>query len=670
MRVWRAVFFILGLIAIAGQAGAAVPVSSDTIALGVGQTVFRHRFIAAVPAVATGDYFRPAVAYPEIAVDPKYKHALSFQMTPMFPPRRVAVPSFGPLILYSDDLDCLVFSPLDHFFISLVSFENGRIRYGIEGEIAAIPAGFTHRFLLVEGKGINATIEAWGEAIRRDRGVARRDRYADLSLSHLGYWTDNGAAYYYNTEPGMTPEETLLAVKREADDLKIPYGYLQIDSWFYYKAASWPLPGGMQRWEPRPEVFPRGLDGLHRLTGLPLITHNRWFAKENAYRDRCAFVDDRRMALPTDRCVFDEFAANAKKWGVVTYEQDWLINQFWGNAWLRDGVDHAERYLANLAGAMADRGLTMQICMSGTAHVMAAVDHPNITTVRSSIDYFPGISKESYWPQFHINNMVVWAIGIWPYKDTFQTAEKHGWAEALISSLSGGPVGPSDFLGKTNTDILARTCRTDGLLLKPDKPATPIDAMFLPHRRPFTVATYSDRGAQGRWVYLSAFLIERYHPDRRPADRIWPYVSYDFSDPSLFFYFPDEVDDWRVDPRRDLAIAGPAVLYDWKTRRAEIVSGPFQMPPIRRLYDFNHFLLAPILENGMALLGETDKFVPLADKRFTEIKTEPDALEITLAGQPGEVVTLRAFDARAGRIIGPRNFTIGTDGTAIARLTR
>lgn len=47
-----------------------------------------------------------------------------------------------------------------------------------------------------------------------------------------------------------------------------------------------------------------------------------------------------------------------------------------------------------------------------------------------------------------------------------------------VATLSTGPVGPSDSLGHMNHDLVMRTCAADGLILKPDKPATPLDAVF------------------------------------------------------------------------------------------------------------------------------------------------------------------------------------------------
>lgn len=103
-------------------------------------------------------------------------------------------------------------------------------------------------------------------------------RDSDLVLNYLGYWTDGGAFYFYNTEPNMDYEQTILAVKKNADDLKIPYkcfevishkklrfflstfsrfSFLQLDSWWYYKDKT--DTQKVTRWEPMPSVFPDGM---------------------------------------------------------------------------------------------------------------------------------------------------------------------------------------------------------------------------------------------------------------------------------------------------------------------------------------------------------------------------------------------------------------------------
>ena len=591
-------------------------------------------------------------------------------MTPFLPPRREVIPSNGPLILFTDNFDVIIFSPLDHFYVSLIDFRDGQIEYGIEGEVEEIPAGTTHRFILAKGKGINATIEYWGEQMRLAADRARPDRYADAGLSYLGYWTDNGAAYYYHHEPGMTEEETLLAVKADADERGIPYGYFQIDSWWYFKEPGFITPGGLIRWEPQPQMFPDGLAAFQQRLGLPLVAHNRWFATENDYLADYEFVVEKSMALPLHRDMFDHFAADAASWGIATYEQDWLMSQVTGLQYLRNGIDHADAWIKNMDDAMADRGLTMQICMPGAAHLMDAINRRSWTTSRTSIDYRAGISKESYWPQFHTINMLAYALGVWPFKDNFRTVEKFAEAEALIATLSAGMVGNSDFLGLSDADLLARTCRADGLLLKPDRPAFPIDAMFLDHQRPYLATTYSRREGLGRWTYLAAYHLARRHPERSILDKLWGPISYSGLDPGRMFVFPDHVTDWRVNFIRDLGRGGPLVVYDWRTGEAWAADDGFDLPVREHLYDFDYFVLAPIFHNGLALIGEMAKYVTLADKRFASIETLDDGFRVRLLGAPGEVVTLAVFDADAGAMLKPFRVTIGGGGEAEADLVR
>ena len=98
-------------------------------------------------------------------------------------------------------------------------------------------------------------------------------------------------------------------------------------------------------------------------------------------------------------------------------------------------------------------------------------------------------------------SIFIWGVGLLPFKDCFlsnttQTAPKHantgtgsggfkGFHEAapelhaISAILSTGPVSPSDGLGGADIGLLMSLCRSDGLLLKPDKPARTIDAYWL-----------------------------------------------------------------------------------------------------------------------------------------------------------------------------------------------
>ena len=369
--------------------------------------IFSHTFDTALADTATGDFYELAYSYPAIEVDPKFEHVVNFMITPMAPCLRESIPSHGPLILIADDLETIVFSPMDHFFVSLVEFKDGRIHYGIEGEVREIPAGMSHRFLLVRGQGVNGTVEAWGKLMRDDHGRELTDRYADTGLSYLGYWTDNGAAYYYRTHEDLNEEDTLFAVKQYAQDNGIPYGYFQLDSWWYYKTSGGgPLDAltgaGLVRWEPIVEMFPSGLVDFQQRFGLPLVAHNRWFAQDNDYTDDFTFIDgDEGMALPLERGVFDRFMEDAVSWGVFTYEQDWLVTQYWAMGYLREGIGNAETWMDQMHGSAVDHGLTMQLCMASMANFMDA-------PVSQLAALLPVSERtiQRYTPKMHFNSVV------------------------------------------------------------------------------------------------------------------------------------------------------------------------------------------------------------------------------------------------------------------------
>jgi hypothetical protein len=50
---------------------------------------------------------------------------------------------------------------------------------------------------------------------------------------------------------------------------------------------------------------------------------------------------------------------------------------------------------------------------------------------------------------------------------------------AIVATLSTGPVSIADKAGDTNSTLVRRCIRADGRILQPDKPATSVDSMLL-----------------------------------------------------------------------------------------------------------------------------------------------------------------------------------------------
>ena len=166
--------------------------------------------------------------------------------------------------------------------LSHVSPRPGILQLGLMGNVSSITPGFSLQHIMYfNTEGVNSAVSGWGRTLRSVYGKADASvsRNRDITLQYVGYTTDNGAYYYYNTEPGKDYGETLVDVKKYSDEIGVPYAYVLLDSWWYYKGSN----GGISNWTARPEVFPLGLDGLYQHTGWKVQAHNRYWSPDNVY---------------------------------------------------------------------------------------------------------------------------------------------------------------------------------------------------------------------------------------------------------------------------------------------------------------------------------------------------------------------------------------------------
>jgi hypothetical protein len=83
------------------------------------------------------------------------------------------------------------------------------------------------------------------------------------------------------------------------------------------------------------------------------------------------------------------------------------------------------------------------------------------------------------------------AIGLAPFKDVFWSTSLQPGAnytptptevlparEILMATLSTGLVAPGDAIKYTNVESIMKCCREDGLIFKPDRPLTTINALI------------------------------------------------------------------------------------------------------------------------------------------------------------------------------------------------
>jgi hypothetical protein len=586
-------------------------------------------------------------SFPNWTQYPRNLDHLTFKGT-FAPPIFWGFSNESPWIFFDSSYNAFILSPATNFMAASTAWgTNGEMASGIAPEISTLPQGFEHRTLLVIEKGINRAFDTWGQALTAMHGKTRPANDSDASLNKIGYWTDNGATYYYHMEAPLSYEQTLAAVKSEFDQLGIRLGYLQLDSWFYPKGAGayWSNNGdGIYEYRAASPPFPAGLSRFQQSLGVPLITHARWIDAKSPYRKTYKMSGN----VVLDPAYWETVAGYLSSSGVETYEQDWLDDKAHADFNLTD----AEAFLDNMAAAMSRRNLTMQYCMASPRHFMQSSRYSNLTTIRTSADR---LSRDR-WSDFLYTSRLASALGAWPFTDNFMSAET---TNLLIATLSAGPVGIGDPIGAISGPNLLRAVRRDGVIVKPDAPLTPIDSSYssMAHGldTPQIAATYSDFGAL-RTHYVFAYAHG--------------------SNSNLQATFSPS----------DFGVDRPMYLYDYFAGNGQVVNpSDILRKPI--VGDALYLVLAPIGPSGMAVLGDAGQFVPLGKKRVP-VLVDDGAVRLTVAFANGETTRVikgyspfvPAANATAGSIgrllydAATRQFQIpvmpGPDRTASIQINR
>ena len=265
---------------------------------------------------------------------------------------------------------------------ALVDEQNRTLAFGVQASVVSLPPGYRTSVILQVGNGIGNTMRGWGSALLRRYGK-RDDAYLDdFSLNQLGYTTDNGAFYYYNTINGscygdghrnttcVGYEETIIALKKDADANKIPIRWILYDSWFYLKENN--VSGnprdtnhGTINWTDAASfIFPSGLRYMYEQTGWPVVGHARAWSTHNVYAKQNGgdfdFTFDEndmgdKLALPTSHTFWDYMLGHNKKWGLINYQQDWMFTQQGMHSMLRDATI-ARRWSLQMSQALTRNG--------------------------------------------------------------------------------------------------------------------------------------------------------------------------------------------------------------------------------------------------------------------------------------------------------------------------
>lgn len=310
--------------------------------------------------------------------------------------------------------------------------------------------------------------------------------------------------------------------------------------------------------------------------------------------------------------------------------------------------------------------------MAFPRHVLQSVEMPAVTQARASDDHVPGGGAEQQW-RLGYSSLLSWAVAVAPFKDGFYSThvqpggsvgdkpEVSPSLQAAISILSHGPVAPGDGVGFSDAALLLRTCTTGGRLLKSSRAATSIDRALV------SKVFKGDPALPAGELYATYSLVSGWAWDTLLAAQVAAPTAVGPAD-----FAPIRADalvkDARVPLAARLAPGGPprlqpaadadagAVAYALTNATsfdpASLVVQPFSASaPIAVAacgeVDWALWHTAPVFANGVALLGDLSKFVPMSPTRVRSVSVDGADVTALLAGEAGERLAFSVWRAGA-----------------------
>jgi hypothetical protein len=547
--------------------------------------------------------------FPDFTVLPSAVNSFSFRDSVFAPATFGLNETSTPWLFFDDTAHSYILSPASEFLVAKMRGDGKTlVGVGLNDRLVKVPRGLVQESLLTFGDGIQKTWDTWGTALRSRYGRKLPTDSSDVVLQKFGYWTDNGADYYYNYDLKRGYANTLLDLSHRYAQEGIPLGYLQLDSWWYQKTVdnadgspggkfknsqlpegSWNRYGGLYRYEAHPDLFPTGLASFQKTLGLPLVVHNRWIDRKSPYHQAYKIsgvgaVDPRWWA---------HIVKYLKSSGVTCYEQDWLDHIYDFSPEMASQVGPADAFADGMANAARDDGLTVQYCMPTPRFFLQGVKYPNLTTIRTSGDEF----EPGKWAEFLFGSQLAREVGIRPWCDVFKSSET---GNLILSVLSDGPVGTGDRMGSEDKANIWRTMRSDGVLIKPDDSIFLSDQSYLDqaaHRdSPYVATTYTDRGGL-RTQYVFAF------PRTKGADTLNIQM-------------------------KDVGMADQGYLYDFGSSKGRFVDANTYLHQSLVPDGYGYWMVAPLSKCGIVLLGDLSKIVPTGRQRIASVEDRSDGLRI------------------------------------------
>lgn len=195
--------------------------------------------------------------------------------------------------------------------------------------------------------------------------------------------------------------------------------------------------------------------------------------------------------------------------------------------------------------------------------------------------------------------------------------EYNPYLQAAVSTLSTGPVGIGDREIHLNKDLILRSCRADGRLLKPSKPLTVIDRYFLSDDQ---LDIWTSDVTISEQTYGIIFLVD-----------IEENLIFKSSELNLNNALSTNFLQWQNYPTTSFSYT----LVD--------VGSDVNIPSCSGFMTFCLHYTSPVLSVGgteLAILGERSKWTPIAMDRISNIDIQSSTVIVDVIGSSGEEVII------------------------------
>ncbi|WP_162923601.1 hypothetical protein [Arachidicoccus soli] len=588
-----------------------------------GQDIGRIRWYNAAPVVIftitlPEGSSAPLSSFPDFDVIPSDLYHFSYHNDHFAWPRFLLEQTSTPWLLYDKQNKACIISPASHFMVAKMKGDGlHQIASSLNAEITSFPKGFSYSTIMVLDNSIHKSWNNWGTALRSLYHRNFPDKDADPLLKYYGYWTDNGADYYYNYDTTIGYSNTLLKLKQYYQQQHIPIGYMQLDSWWYEKTdygpndklgddfknknlprGPWNRYGGLMEYRADPFLFPHGMASFQRKLGLPLATHNRWIDPRSPYHQQYNVSG----IMSPDPLFWKDIMSYLKSSGVVCYEQDWLDFIYRNSPEMGATLNVADSFTDGMANAAAKEKMNLQYCMAMPRYFLQGLKYNNLTTIRTSDDRF----NPEKWMKFIFTSQLAYETGAMPWCDVFKSTEL---GNMILSVLSSGPVGTGDAIGKESKHNIMLSCREDGQIVRPDVPILPLDQDFIMmanHKHsPILAYTYTKHQSVTT-NYLFAFCNHA-------------------EDEKIFHFRPAE-----------LGMKNEVIVYNPISKEAKEVDAKDLFSDKIPESNYAYYILAPVSSSGIAFLGDENKIAATGKKRIASIEEVGSQLKIKVLFAPSE----------------------------------